>query len=224
MCQAPFDTIQESDSHRASEWLDKPIDHTRLGQPLTSWLGGHIRLLIAIMVLSFVVWFLIARYHAFGPSTPLIILLAGLAFLASDFIPITKIHLEKVMTIRAPMEKVYGLDADYRKWTEYDPRIKSVRLLNEQGNVQTLEVNFKNGGKFQETQQTFNDKVEYAINMMRMKLREVHYYEAAAEGTQVTVKADLTYRGIWGRLKLAKRVEEEMQTVLTAQKRMAELS
>jgi len=74
------------------------------------------------------------------------------------------------------------------------------------------------------TQQIFTDRIENKVNSLRLQAREVWYYESATEGTRVTVKSDVTVRGIAGKFRLLERAERNLSTVLSAQKRIAESS
>jgi len=120
------------------------------------------------------------------------------------------------------MKVVFELEANYQRWSEFNPNIDIARLLDDQGSIRTLEIKLRNGTKFRETQQIFADSIEEKINERKVKGRELWSYETVTEGTRVTVKADVTARGIYEKFKVVDRVETNMGIILAAQKKIAE--
>jgi uncharacterized membrane protein len=104
------------------------------------------------------------------------------------------------VTIPAPKEKVYAMNADYPNWPKFFPNYKSVRLVSENGNERVLESVVTNRkGRMRTSKQIqriiSSERIEEEVplnthsNLLftTLSLRIIRTYETVQEGTRVVV-------------------------------------
>lgn len=136
----------------------------------------------------------------------------------------TTIQVDVSVAIRAPLEKVFELYADYENWTKVRPDVfRSVRLLRKENNEQVLEVQDMRG-MHREVLRVFDSRIENEGNSSTggVKFKETHLYEPLSDGTKHSVAIHLSYRGYHTKNALRKRVTETMQKGLEIEKEFAE--
>jgi hypothetical protein len=128
--------------------------------------------------------------------------------------------------IHAPQPRVIAIYRDYHTWPKFFPTIKAVRLLSEEGNKTTLEIDHQEGRVINTL--TFISAQDIRLEEVKKKYDAtfLNRFEAVSEGTRYTLVGDIFLKGIYKLLTpfLKKYIRKQMTAlVLEPLKRYAEI-
>ena len=101
--------------------------------------------------------------------------------------------------IRAPLEEVFSLMADYRKWSSVFQGIRSVQPVREAAGETTFEVVDKaDSRKYTVTQRAESpERIVRKVKKRSMRSKATYNLQPVAGGTLVTFTLDLSLSGLY---------------------------
>lgn len=102
--------------------------------------------------------------------------------------------------IRASKETLYQINIDIMSWPKWLPHVKSIRVVNREGNSTTFEGEYVEDGRSlsaRDVQHVISqDEVEEEIHRPRYSARILYQYESVDGGTRLTVTIDVALKGL----------------------------
>jgi Polyketide cyclase / dehydrase and lipid transport len=109
------------------------------------------------------------------------------------------LHVETSITIGAPRERVWEVYADYRSWPRIFPAVKGVRLIQQEGSKQVLEIDHTEGKVINELVLRPPDQIDLWEVKRRYDALFVNRFEIVGGGSRLSVGGDIFLKG-WARL------------------------